>query len=385
MPHIVHVMTVPESLGFLNGQVRYMRERGFELSVITSPGDGLTAFGEREGVRTYAVEMPRKITPAQDLQSVASLTALLRRLRPDIVHAHTPKGGLLGMMAATAAGIPRRIYHMRGLPMETARGAKRALLATTERVSCGLAKQVIAVSPSLRRTAIEHHLCAADKIRVLAGGSGNGVDAHGRFDPAQVGSSARAELRRELGLAEDAVVVGFVGRLVRDKGVCELAEAWARVRDEFAEARLVVVGPFEPRDPVPDAVKRALEGDPRVVMTGPRKDTPRLYAAMDVVVLPTYREGFPNVLLEAGSMEKPVIATRVTGCVDAVLEAKTGLLVSAQRSDELAAAMRTYLRDPARRRADGAAARAHVVQRFARERIWEELKDLYVEILGGSR
>jgi glycosyltransferase involved in cell wall biosynthesis len=383
MPHIVHVMTVPESLGFLNGQVRYMRERGYELSIVTSPGEGLTAFGEREGVQTHPLEMPRKITPAQDLRSVAALTALLRRIRPDLVHAHTPKGGLLGMMAATAAGISRRVYHMRGLPMETAQGARRALLASTERVSCGLAKQVIAVSPSLRDAAIRHRLCPPHKIRVLAGGSGNGVDAHGRFDPAQVGASAREEVRRELGLPEDAVVLGFVGRLVRDKGVCELAEAWAAVRGEFPGAALVVVGPFEPRDPVPTDVQRALERDPRVVLTGPRRDTPRLYAAMDIVVLPTYREGFPNVLLEAGAMERPVIATRVTGCVDAVDDGRTGVLVPPRDSSALADAMRAYLRDPARRSRDGRAARAHVVDRFARERIWDALALTYQRVLSG--
>lgn len=384
MARIVHVMTVPESLGFLRGQVRFMRERGHELTVITSPGEGLREFAEREGVTAYAVEMPRKITPAQDLRSVAALTARLRALAPDIVHAHTPKGGLLGMMAATAAGVQRRIYHMRGLPMETARGARRALLATTERVSCGLARRVIAVSPSLRQTAIAHRLCPAHKIIVLAGGSGNGVDAHGRFDPAQVGSTARGEVRRELGVADEAVVVGFVGRLVRDKGVCELAEAWARLKGEFPAARLVVVGPYEPRDPVPDAVKRALESDPSVVLTGPRKDTARLYAAMDVVALPTYREGFPNVLLEAGAMGKPVVATRVTGCVDAVDDGRTGVLVPAQESSGLERALRAYLRDPALRAAHGAAACAHVCDRFASERIWSELDGVYRSMMGGS-
>jgi hypothetical protein len=183
MAHIVHVMTVPESLAFLRGQAGFMRDRGHTLTVITSPGDGLQEFSEREGVPAYAVEMPRRITPLQDLRAVHELASLLRSLRPDIVHAHTPKGGLLGMLAATAAGIPRRIYHMRGLPMETAQGARRALLSTTERVSCALARRVIAVSPSLRQTAIAHGLCPAHKIIVLAGGSGNGVDAHGRFDP----------------------------------------------------------------------------------------------------------------------------------------------------------------------------------------------------------
>ncbi|MBL8678871.1 MAG: glycosyltransferase family 4 protein [Myxococcales bacterium] len=377
MAHIVHVMTVPESLGFLRGQVAFMKSRGHTLSVVTSPGEGLREFGEREGVETYAVEMPRKITPAKDLESVARLTAQLVKLRPDIVHAHTPKGGLLGMMAATAARISRRIYHMRGLPMETAQGAKRALLATTERVSCGLAHEVIAVSPSLRRTALEHRLCAERKIRVLAGGSGNGVDAYGRFDPSNAGETTREDVRRELGVDADTVLVGFVGRLVRDKGIVELTDAWSVVREQFSNAKLVIVGPFEERDPVPDAVRARLERDPSIVMTGARKDTPRLYAAMDVVVLPTYREGFPNVLLEAGSMQKPVVSTRVTGCVDAVDDGRTGILVPAKESKPLAQAIARYVASAELRDAHGRAAREHVCAKFDRERIWTELEALY--------
>ncbi len=381
MAHIVHVMTVPESLGFLRGQVAFMKSRGHTLSVVTSPGDGLREFGEREGVETYAVEMPRKITPGKDLESVARLTAQLAKLSPDIVHAHTPKGGLLGMMAATAARVSRRIYHMRGLPMETAQGAKRALLATTERVSCALAHKVIAVSPSLRGAAIEHRLCPASKIRVLAGGSGNGVDAFGRFDPSKVGVEARLDVRRELGVEQDTVLVGFVGRLVRDKGVVELAEAWSEVRKRFSNAKLIVVGPFEERDPVPDSVRRALEEDPTIVLTGSRKDTPRLYAAMDVVVLPTYREGFPNVLLEAGSMQKPVVSTRVTGCIDAVDDQRTGILVPARESRALAEAISRYVDSAELREKHGLAAREHVCARFDRERIWTELDALYRELM----
>ncbi|MDP3275074.1 MAG: glycosyltransferase family 4 protein [Deltaproteobacteria bacterium] len=381
MAKIVHVMTVPESLVFLRGQVAFMREHGHELSVITSPGEGLGAFAAREKVPAYALAMPRKITPLMDLHSVASLTALLRRLRPDIVHAHTPKGGLLGMLAASAAGISARIYHQRGLPMETAQGLKRALLASTERVSCGLAHTVIAVSPSLRSLVISQGLCREDKLRVLAGGSGNGVDAAGRFAPKTVGLHARALIREELNIAHDAPVVGFIGRLVRDKGVCELAQAWATVREACPDAVLLVVGPYEPRDPVPAAIRAQLESDPRVRMTGHRKDIPQLHAAMDVLALPTYREGFPNVLLEAGAMERPVVSTRVTGCIDAVRDGVTGLLVPARDSAALADALTRYLQDPALRSEHGLAARAHVLEHFASERIWAALEATYREVL----
>jgi glycosyltransferase involved in cell wall biosynthesis len=378
--HVVHVLTVPESLAFLRGQPTFMRLRGYRSTVITSPGAGLEAFGEREGVPTHSVPMPRRVSPTQDARSLAQLVALLRRLRPDIVHAHTPKGGLLGTIAATLARVPVRVYHMRGLPLVTAHGAQRAILTATERTSCALASRVVAVSTSLRDVALAERLCAAKKITVLAGGSGNGIDCD-RFDPARVGPGARRDLRERLAIPESALVIGFVGRLVRDKGVVELAEAFMQVKTQHPSVHLVLAGVFEERDPVPADTRRALEGDPRVHLLGFVEDTSSLYPAIDVLALPTYREGFPNVPLEAAAMEVPVVATRVPGCVDAVADGETGILVPARDATALARALDVYLADPALRLAHGRAGRVRVGKSFQRERIWEALANLYDELL----
>jgi glycosyltransferase involved in cell wall biosynthesis len=383
MPHVVHVFTVPDSLVFLRGQVDFMKRRGYTISVVTSPGPDLDAFGARESVGAFSVEMPRRISPAADLRGVARLAALFRRLEPDIVHGHTPKGGLLAMLAARAAGVRARVYHMRGLPMETQRGAKRLLLAATERVSCANAKRVLCVSRSLRREALEAKLVAPEKVRVLASGSGNGVDAAGRFNPARVDHEQRRSTRLSLGIPENALVVGFVGRLVRDKGIGELAAAWRSLRDRFAAAHLLLVGRFEERDPVPDAVMSALERDPRVHLSGFRADTPLLYAAMDVVALPTYREGFPNVPLEAAAMSLPVVGTRATGCVDSIVDGVTGALVDVRDAEGLAAALTRYLASEELRRSHGAAGRARALREFAPERLWSELDEFYREVLAG--
>lgn len=380
-PTIVHVTTVPQSLIFLRGQLPYMKHQGFTLHAMSSPGPGLTDFGRTHDVPVHPVNMPRKISPGADLIALKEMVARLRAISPDLVHAHTPKGGLLGMIAATAAGVPRRVYHMRGLPLMTATGVKRQLLTWTERVSCALAHEVICVSPSLRDEAIALGLAPKDKLHVMANGSGNGVDAAARFDPSQVPKGTRDAVRAAHGIPDDALVVGFVGRLVRDKGVVELARAWKKVRRRIPEAHLLVVGPFEQRDAVPEDVVQTLQHDPSVHLIGFQQDTAACYAAMDVVTLPTYREGFPNVPMEAASMGLPVVATRVTGCVDAVVDGQTGALVEAGDEDALADALCMYLTSAALRDDHGRAGRARMLKDFQPQGIWHDIHALYVDLL----
>jgi glycosyltransferase involved in cell wall biosynthesis len=383
MPRLFHVTTVPLSLRFLGGQVGFMKSRGYEVEVVSSPGPLLDAFGRAEDVRTHAVPMSRRIDPPGDLLALAWLIRLFERHRPDIVHAHTPKGGLLGMIAAAAARVPVRIYHLRGLPLMTATGTKRVLLAGTERVASALSSRTLAVSLSLRRRALELGLTQAAHIEVVLGGSGNGVDAAARFRPSADRARGRAK-RAALGIPEGALVVGFVGRLVRDKGVVELAAAWARICETRPSAHLVLVGPPEPEDPVPAEVLSALERDPRVHLVGFTEDVPALYEAFDLVALPTYREGFPNVLLEAAAMGLPVVATEVDGCVDAVAPGVTGELVEARDAAALARAIDGYLGDPERRLAHGRAGRARVLERFEQRRLWEGIEAVYRGLLGDA-
>ena len=378
---LVHITTVPASLDFVSGQIGYMQARGFAIRAISSPGARLQAIGEREGIPVYGVEMPRCITPLRDLAAVARIWRCIRAIRPLIVHSHTPKGGLLGMTAAWLARVPVRIYHIHGLPLMTATGTRRLLLRCSEKVSCILAHQVLCVSNSIRRTAIEERLCPASKIKVLHHGSINGVDAEIRHNPARLGPTVRAQTRGKYRIPPEALVVGFIGRIVRDKGMAELAEAWGRIRDEFPNLYLLVVGPFEPQDPLPPEAERVLRNDPRIVLTGVQYDTPLLFSAMDVVLLPTYREGLPVVPLEAAAMSLPVVATNVPGCVDAVVNGVTGTLVPPRDATALADAIRTYLLDPELRLRHGQAGRERVLRDFRPEDIWEAVYQEYVSLL----
>ena len=380
-PVLLHVTTIGMTLGFLSGQVGYMRGKGFHVHAVSSPGPDLERFAEREGVPVEPVRMERRITPRADLVALVALVRIVRRLRPTVVHSHTPKGGLLGMLAAAVAGVPVRVYHMRGLPLMGATGFRRRLLWGTERVACALAHRVLCVSRSLRETALAEGLCPPDRIRVLAGGSGNGVDAERRFNPDRLPRDSREVERARLGIPSSAAVVGFVGRIVRDKGVVELAEAWRSLRTAFPEAHLLLVGPFEPQDPVPPETEAFLRGDPRVHLTGMDWNTPPLYGAMDVVALPTYREGFPNVPLEAAAMGLPVLATRIPGCIDAVEDGITGTLVAPRDATALAAALERYLADPALRRRHGEAGRERARREFRQEVIWETLHAEYLSLL----
>jgi glycosyltransferase involved in cell wall biosynthesis len=384
-PAMVHVMTVPDSLGFLSGQAAVVRASGLEVHAIAAPGPELHRFGDAEGVPVHAVPMTRHVTPLRDLRSVWGTWRALRAIRPRLVHAHTPKGGLVGMIAAWLARTPVRIYHIRGLPLLTATGLRRRLLWLSERASCALAHRVLAVSHSIRAVAIEEGLCPADKIAVLLAGSGNGVDASGKFRP--IDGEVRQALRAERGIPADALVIGFLGRLVRDKGVVELAAAWQAMRERDPRLRLLLVGFEDATDPLPASTLESLRADPRVRTADAvtAAELARLYGAMDVVALPTYREGFSNIALEAAAMSLPIVASRVPGCTDAVVEGVTGTLVPPRDPAALAAALDRYLRDPELRASHGEAGRRRVLAEFRPEPLWRALAAEYARLIASAR
>ena len=284
---LVHVLNAPFALQYVRGQARYMRERGINVTAITSPGDGLAEFGTAEEVPVYGIPIVRKISPIVDLVSLIRLVWLWRRMRPEIVHAHTPKGGLLGLLSAALARVPVRVYTIHGLTYMTAAGASGVLLRWTDRISCRLAHRVICVSPSIQQVAIEDRICPPGKMVVLAKGSANGVDAIHRFNPDRFTRQHIAALRRDLRIGEDDLVITFIGRIVQDKGIDELAEAWRRLRARYPHLHLLLVGPVEERDAVKPTMLQALKDDERAHMLGFHEDVSELLAISDVIAVPS--------------------------------------------------------------------------------------------------
>lgn len=380
---VVHLTTVPFSLAFLAGHLRSQVSAGYQVHVISSPGPELGAFAGEAGASIHAIEIPRQIDPMNDLRALGRILVELRRIGPDIVHAHMPKAGLLGMIAARLLRIPVRIYHCHGLRYETARGARRRLLQATERTACRMATRVLTVSASLRALMVAERLCDAAKLEVLLAGSIGGVDAEVRFTPR--GEAGRHAARASLGIPDSARVIGFVGRLVRDKGIVELFHAWRALAARMPDLHWLAVGPFEAGDPVPDDVVAAMRADRRVHLVGLDWDTPRLFSAMDVLALPSYREGFPVVVLEGSAMGLPIVASRATGCRDAVIDGVTGSLVSTGNAAELEAALARYLEDADLRTTHGQAGREHVLRNYRPEHLQRAVQRVYETALAVAR
>jgi glycosyltransferase involved in cell wall biosynthesis len=361
--HIVIGITDAQTCLTLTGRLRALRQGGFRVTLIASPGALLERTAAREEVAMIGLSMRRDIAPVADLKSLLQLWWLLRLLKPDIAEFSTPKAGLLGSLAAWMAGVPARVYMLRGLKLETAKGLKRALLLGAERAAAACAQSVLCNSQSVMNEARALRLAPPAKLRLLGEGSSNGVDVE-RFSPGP------SNVHTWLGIPETAPVVGFVGRLTRDKGIPELIEAFDTILKGQPKAHLLLVGWFDAsEDALKAEWKRRIIEHPRIHCTGFVTDTAPYYRAMDVMVLPSWREGFPNVVLEAAATGIPVITTECTGARDSVLAEVTGLLIPPGYPVAISEAVLKLLRDSERRLRMGEAARKWVVAHYADERV----------------
>jgi len=371
-PHIVVGITNAQTCMVLGDRLRTLRESGFRVTLVSSPGELLTRTAAQEGVEAVELPMCREIAPAADLVSLLRLCWLLYRLKPDITEFSTPKAGLLGSLASMLCGVPARVYFLRGLKLETSTGIKRCILLTAERLASACNHVVLCNSDSLRNEAVSLGIARESKMRLLGSGSSNGVDIE-RFCP------GAGSLRDQLGLPADAHVIGFVGRLTRDKGVPELIEAFDSILAAKPNAHLLLVGWFDAaEDALSCAVRTRIENHKQIHLTGFVVDTAPYYRVMDVMVLPTWREGFPNVVLEAAATGIPVVTTLSTGSRDAVVPEVT---IPPGHPVAICESVLELLSSPERRSRMGVAARAWVLKHYVNERVLGRTARYYKRLL----
>ena len=376
---VAHIATVDRSLRIqLLAQMRSLQEAGYDVYGIASPGPesaGVTA----AGIPFIPAPMTRRVTPFADLSSLVSLYRILKSESFQIVHTHTPKAGLLGQIAATLAGTPVVVHTLHGLYFhDNSPKLKRRLLVLLEKLTARWSDLILSQSSEDVHTAVRERICDADVIRRL----GNGVDV-AQFDPRKVDPNEVDALRKEFSIPAESPVVGFVGRMVAEKGLHELLQAARLVLNQQPSTRFLIVGHREPAKA--DAVEPSLAAHYGVadacVFTGPRTDLPPIYQLMDVHTLPSHREGFPRTPMEAALMSKPSVVTDVRGCREAVVDGQTGLLVPPRDPGRLAAAILKLLGDSDLRLRLGLAARERGIQLFDERTVHEIVKTEYQRLL----
>lgn len=387
MPKLLRITTVPISLHLLlAGQFRFMREQGFDVVTMSASGREVDEV-IKEGVQHIAIPFTRKITPWHDLHCLVQLMRFIRRERPDIVHTHTPKAGLIGMLAARICNVPRRMHTVAGLPLMEASGVRRRMLELTEAITYACATNVYPNSAGLKRFIEKQFGIGAPKLKIIGKGSSNGIDTD-HFSATDALKEAAQEIRRKHQVNGSDLVFCFIGRVVRDKGIVELVDAFRSVRSDEPESdsgmtgtprrKLLVVGPFEQElDPLPPEVMQFLKEDPDVILTGFQRDVRPWLLASDVFVFPSYREGFPNVVMQASLLELPCIVSDINGCNEIITASETGLIVPPKNTEALASAMKQLSEDKQKRQQFGRAARKFVAGNYDRSVVWEGLLGEY--------
>jgi glycosyltransferase involved in cell wall biosynthesis len=352
-----------------------LHNAGYEVHLVTSPGPDLDALAAEPAWTVHALELPRDFSLIANLGAIERLRAHFRKQRYTIIHVHMHQCGFLATIAARLAGVPIRIYHNHGLAFLSRRNPVRALLARADRITCGLATRVLYVSGSNRTDAVRLGICPAEKAGVLANGSICGVDAARFAERASLADRGR-EIRRRLGIPADTIVVGYVGRPVRHKGFHLVVDAWARHFANDASLRLLMLGVTQAD------VKRLVDPQPAGILAqGVVGDPVAYYAAMDLLILPSEHEGLGYSLLEGAATQLPTIATAISGCVDAVEDGVTGILVPPRSPEALAQAIRRLAGDAELRGRLGQAGRKRVTRLFPPALVESALLDEYASVL----
>lgn len=379
---LIRVTTIPESLKvLLKDQPRFMSENGFEVICISSPGKALEELQISEGVQVHEVAMTRKITPFKDLLSLFAIYKILLKEKPLIVHSHTPKAGLLTMIAAKIACVPIRLHTVAGMPLMETKGLKRFVLLKIEKLTYLCSTKIYPNSIGLKSIILKNKLTHETKIKVILNGSSNGIDTN-FFDRSKINQFECDSLKEALGIKPSDFVYIFVGRLVGDKGINELIEVFDDISSQNKDVKLLLVGDYEENlDPLNSETKEIIKVNSRILGVGFQEDVRPYFSVSSCLVFPSYREGFPNVVMQAGAMGLPSIVTDINGCNEIILEGKNGIVVPPKNKIKLKHAMLNILhqKDSLSKMAD--ISRELIMERYERKVFFNTLLVEYKELI----
>lgn len=379
MNKIIRLSTVPISLNvLLKGQLKFLNNY-YDVIAVSGKGTDLDQVEEREGVRTYSIEMERKIAPVKDFVSLIRLYFYFRKERPLIVHSITPKAGLLGMIAAKMAGVPIRIHTFTGLIFPSRTGLYQKILIAMDKLLCLCATAVYPEGQGVKDDLVNYRI-TKKPLKIIGNGNVNGIDSE-YFNSNLYTFEDKIEKRKKLKIFENDFVFVFVGRLVKDKGINELITAFSKLEANHKKIKLLLVGPFEyDLDPLNLETIKAIEESNNIVSVGFQNDVRPYYAISDCLVFPSYREGFPNVVMQAGAMELPSIVTNINGSNEIVAEEENGMIIPVKDSEALFDAMKKMLIDDENRNKFKVNARKNIIMRYEQQFVWNSILAEYKKL-----
>lgn len=377
MKKLVRITTIPDSLKvLLKGQLKFMNQH-YEVIGVSGNGDAMEYLRQNEGIRTEIVEMTRRISPLKDLVATYKFYRLLKIEKPHIVHSHTPKAGIVGMLAAFLAGVPNRFHTVAGMPLLESTGFKRALLNFVEKLTYYFATKVFPNSKGLYDIILEEGFTKPNKLQLIGKGSSNGIDIS-HFNKDNISKKEQDQLKKELGITPNDFVFVYVGRMVTDKGINELALAYDKLSKICNNTKLLLVGWREnDLDPLLPETEMILNSNPNIIEAGFQADVRPYFAISNILVFPTYREGFPNVVLQAGAMQLPSIVTNINGCNEIIQHSKNGLIIPVKNVDAILESMTWCLNQHDHLKEMSNNSRDLIAENYQHTYIWGELLKMY--------
>ena len=375
---VIRTSTIPISLNkLLKGQLKFLSKE-FEVIGLSSSGTDLDEVKNRERVKTIAVEMQRGMSPFKDIVSLVKLYLVFKKEKPQIVHSITPKAGLLCMLAAKFAGVPIRMHMFTGLLFPTMKGFSQKIFIKMDQLLCWAATNIYPEGNGVKQDLINYNI-TSKPLKVLANGNVNGIDLD-FFSPKQISEDQKYQLRNELNFDPQDFVFVFVGRLVGDKGINELVDAFKSF--DNSNVKLLLVGPLElKQDPIKEATIKEITNNKNIISVGSKSDVRPYLAISDVLVFPSYREGFPNVVLQAGAMELPCIVTNISGCNEIIEEGKNGIIIPPKNKLAIANAMNFVIENKDKKEFFRKNARSMIESRYNQKLVWNAILKEYNSLI----